>query len=111
MDATRHAQANQLFLRYRQDEDLEALTQLFDTVSQELLALSNHLAPDAAQAEDLLQETFLTAIETSGKWNSQRAVLPWLVGIMVNKARAARRRGRRYADPPGLTERTAPDDL
>ncbi len=111
MDIHSHAQANQLFLSYRTSGDPEALTQLFDAASAELLALARHLTVDRSRAEDLLQETFLSAIEMADSWDSERAVMPWLVGILMNKARSARRRANRDLDHSRLKEAHAPDCL
>src|SRR5262249_37653489 len=52
-----------LFERYRSQGDLEALASVFDRVAPELLALAAHLVRDPSEAEDLLQSTFVAAIE------------------------------------------------
>ena len=111
MNATSHAHANERFESYRQTGNPDDLTAVFDLVSPELLALGAHMATDAAQAEDLVQETFLEAIRTAQRWDLRRPVMPWLTGILVHKAQSARRRAQRSPDPTRLHEPSAPDGL
>jgi hypothetical protein len=77
------------FARYREHSDLEALARVFDEVAPELARVARHLAPDEAAAEDLLQATFLAAIEHAERFDPERELVPWLVGILTNKARLA----------------------
>lgn len=44
--------------------------------------------------EDALQDTFLTAIEDADAWDAERPVLPWLLGVLANRVRMARRKAR-----------------
>lgn len=86
----------QLFFTFRDHGDAAALAQVFDATSTDLLQLARHLAPNAADAEDLLQSTWLTAIEKAGSFDPARPIRPWLVGILVRHARSARRRVNPY---------------
>ena len=69
-------------------------------IARELLAhqdflrrLARGLAPDAAAAEDLVQDTWVAALELSTPPSRPRA---WLAGVLRNcAAQGARRRGRR----------------
>lgn len=90
--------ASQDFDRFRREGDPAALTAVFDAVAPDLLQLGNHLARDAAEAEDLVQETFLIAIRKARRWDGRRPVRPWLVGILTHEARRMRRRGGRKID-------------
>jgi RNA polymerase sigma-70 factor (ECF subfamily) len=90
------------FARFRSTGDSRALALVFDRTAPELLALGRHLASGEAAAEDLVQATFLTAIEDQDSHDGARPVLPWLIGILANHAREARRRGRRELDPERL---------
>ena len=47
---------------------------VYDAAAAELLRLATHLAPDTAAAEDLLQATFLTAIEKAQSYDPKRGV-------------------------------------
>ena len=97
-----------LFRRYRIRGDVEALGKVFDSVAPELARIAGHLVGDAAEAEDLLQSTFLTALEKAADFDDERRLLPWMVGILVrHAANARRRRGRDrrlIASTPGGVE-------
>jgi RNA polymerase sigma-70 factor (ECF subfamily) len=91
-----------LFERFRTRGDAAALGELFDRAAPALLRLAVHLARDPADAEDLLQTTFLHAIEARDTWDRTRPLMPWLCGILHNRARAGRRRDERALDPVRL---------
>ena len=83
------------FARYRSEGDLSALGRAFDAVAPELLRVARHLCGPGPEAEDAVQETFLTAIERAGHYDPARPLVPWLTGILTNHARRERRlRGR-----------------
>jgi len=88
----------ELFARYRRDGAPAPLAEVFDRTAPELLRVACHVAGDLAAAEDLLQTTFVTAIESAGAWDERRPLLPWLLGILANHARAARRKETRDAE-------------
>src|SRR5262245_63889860 len=88
-----------LFERFRTGADVAALGELFDRVAPALLRIALHLARDPAAAEDLLQATFLRAIEACFDWDARRPLLPWLCGILHNRARHDRWQGGRVPDP------------
>jgi len=92
----------QLFERFRTGGDVAALGELFDRVAPALLRVALHLARDPAAAEDLLQGTFLRAIEVRDEWDGQRPLLPWLCGLLHNRARHDRWQGGRVPDPARL---------
>ena len=100
-----------LFDRYRARGDVQALARVFDRTAAELLRVAMHLVRDPVAAEDLLQETFLTAIEHAERYDRARPLVPWLVGILTNHARRHRRREARRPDPTRLPARGthAPD--
>ena len=56
-------------------------------------------AGDPVVAEEALQETWIHAIEAAGRFDAARPLVPWLVGVLKNKCREARRRERRVPDP------------
>lgn len=98
-----------LYLRYARKGDSAALGRVFDLSCGELSAIARHLVPDAAAAEDVLQATYLTAIERADRYEPGRGVLPWLVGILARHAAQARRGAARRPDPERVHE-PAPDD-
>ncbi|TAJ19390.1 MAG: sigma-70 family RNA polymerase sigma factor, partial [Planctomycetota bacterium] len=87
-----------LYDRYRSRGDTRALAEIFERTAPRLLALAIHLVGDVAAAEDLVQSTFVTAIESSASFDSTRALEPWLAGILTNRARELRRASQRTFD-------------
>jgi RNA polymerase sigma-70 factor (ECF subfamily) len=51
---------------------------------------------DAAEAEDVAQETFINAYKTLGRYDPARPIRPWLMRICANVARNRRRSVGRY---------------
>ncbi|MCC6405578.1 MAG: sigma-70 family RNA polymerase sigma factor [Planctomycetes bacterium] len=94
-----------LFDRYRRRGDAAALGLVFDRTSGELHKLALHLVRDAAEADDVLQNTYLAAIESAPSYDSSRPLVPWLVGILANQAALARRRARREIEPDRVDQR------
>lgn len=95
------------FARFCRTGDAEALGRVFDATARELLHVAGWLAGNRADAEDLLQRTFLTAIEDRGSFGRERRVLPWLTGILTNHARNLRRERARRAALPARPEPVA----
>jgi len=87
------------FARFKAKGEAQALAIVFDRTASELLKVARHLSASPDDAEDLVQATFLTAIESKGSYERGRPVLPWLLGILANQARAHRRSARRQPDP------------
>jgi RNA polymerase sigma-70 factor (ECF subfamily) len=85
-----------LFLAWRDGRDVAALGELFDAAAPQLSALARHLSGSRDDAADLVQSTFLTAMERAASFERDRAVLPWLAGVLAMHARKLReRRARR----------------
>ncbi|MBL8735911.1 MAG: sigma-70 family RNA polymerase sigma factor [Planctomycetes bacterium] len=105
--------ARQAFLRFRDQGDPGALAAVFDLVAQQLLLVASHVAGRQQSPEDLLQETFLTAIQRADRYDAERPLEPWLVGILVNVTRNDRRRRQREASgeavEPAPSEREPSD--
>ncbi|MFG0320389.1 MAG: sigma-70 family RNA polymerase sigma factor, partial [Planctomycetota bacterium JB042] len=87
------------FLRYRDAGDADALGRVFDRAAPTLLRIARHVAGARETAPDLVQATFLTAIEKASSYDPARPLLPWLTGILVRHAAWARRRSGRTPDP------------
>lgn len=102
-----------LFLRYRVRGDSAALAELFDRTSPGLLRIARALRSRAADAEDLLQATYLKAIESADRFDADRDLEPWLLGILVNEARNRRRGsagwGENVGPEPGASPITEPE--
>lgn len=105
------ASLEELFARYQGRGDVGALGEVFDRTAPALLRIALHLAP-RHDAEDAVQATYLRAIEVAATWDPERPLSPWLLGILGNRVRHLRTRGRRQPDPERLAPSAdAPDPL
>src|SRR5262245_42325626 len=101
-----------LFRRYCRTGDPRALGVVFDRTAPELLRIAGWLCGNRADAEDLLQRTFLLAIESRASFDRSRRALPWLCGILTNQARNLQReRARRAALTPDAAAVRTPEQL
>jgi len=104
-----------LFVRYRERGDVDALTAVFDATAPGLHGLARHLVrahgegSDGGDAEDVLQATFLAAIEHAGGYDAGQPLEPWLTGILVRKARQANERASRRPQPERVSTPTVLD--
>ena len=71
------------------------LARVFDETAPELLRLASHLVSDLGLAEDLVQSTFLVAMESCRDYAPRQPVLHWLTGILTNRAHELRRKNDR----------------
>jgi RNA polymerase sigma-70 factor (ECF subfamily) len=111
---------DQRFAHYCRTGDPDALGSVFDRTAGPLMRVALWLAGNRADAEDLLQRTFLQAIETRQQFRAGERVLPWLMGLLGNQARklrserdraaALRRPPDRIADPETLAAARELDD-
>ncbi|MEM7201206.1 MAG: sigma-70 family RNA polymerase sigma factor [Planctomycetota bacterium] len=79
--------ADEDFERFCRGRDMAALGRVFDATAPALYHVALHLRPSSWVAEDLVQTTFVTAIESAGRFERGRRVFPWLLGILSNHAR------------------------
>lgn len=86
------------FLRFRDHGDLAALGAVFDEFAPKLLGLALHLCGQVADAEDLVQRSFVVAIEKAASFDATRAVGPWLTGILTKEAQNLRRQRERRVE-------------
>jgi RNA polymerase sigma factor (sigma-70 family) len=90
----------QRFARWRDHADVPALAAAFDVAAPRLLSLALHLAGNPADAEDLLQSTFVQAMQKAASFDARQPLLPWLCGILAGEAKNLRRReDRRRSEP------------
>ena len=94
--------AEDLFLRFQQTREPAHLGAVFDLVADDLFAVALHLCRSDAEADDLVQATFLVAIERANRFDAARPLRPWLLGILQQEAKVQRRRARRAPDPARL---------
>lgn len=100
----------ELFDRWRSQRDHRALAAVFDRTASEVWRVARHLSGNRSEADDLLQATFLAAMESAGHWRRTQPLVPWLLGILTNKLRVTRRRQRQRQarQPELLATRPAP---
>lgn len=82
------------FAAYARHGDLTALAEVFDAVAPELARVARHLVHGGRlrqEVEDLVQATFLTALEKAARYDPARPLVPWLVGILALHAKEMRR--------------------
>jgi RNA polymerase sigma-70 factor (ECF subfamily) len=108
MSVMTNSSSEELYRRFVSAGDVSALAQVFDRLAPDLVRLARQLIGDRHQAEDLVQETFLVAIEQRETFDESRSIQPWLVGILVNRARSVRRANERMLDVERLVERSVP---
>ncbi len=94
-----------LFLRWREEDDAEALGEMLARTEAELIVVARRQARDDAAAWDLVQEAWVTVLREGHKWDSSQRLMPWLVGILTICARRARRVDARTPDPERLAQR------
>jgi len=94
------------FERFRRTGDPAALAAVFDACAPQLLRVAVHLVGEIAAGEDLVQGTFLEAMEHRDRWRPDLGVMPWLLGILSNLARRHRR-----PRPPIGDQAATPSDL
>ena len=56
---------DEAFARFQRTGEPQALAEVFDATAAELLRVANHLTADLHLAEDLVQASFLAAIESA----------------------------------------------
>ncbi len=95
---------DQDFLQYQKTGNPEHLAKVFDGTAARLLQLAEHMTPDANAADDLVQATFLTAIQRREAYKPTGHVLSWLFGILANEARVRRRAAGHNMDSLGSSE-------
>jgi RNA polymerase sigma-70 factor (ECF subfamily) len=100
--------ANAAFQIFRDRRDPAAIAQVFDLAAPDLRRTAVHLVGDSATADDLVQTTFLCAME-SRTFDRSRDVLPWLAGILHNQASLVHRRRARRFDAERLRQQPAED--
>ncbi len=74
------------FERFRNKGDVKALAKIFDRTGRDLLRLAQHLVHHMGDAEDLVQSTFVTAIDRAQTYDPKRPLKPWLTGILSRHA-------------------------
>jgi len=83
-----------------------AMRELYAAHSQHLYAYALRLTNDPAAAEDVMQETLITAWRTASKFRGEGRLIAWLLGIVHHNAMKALRH---IAQPLDVIEETMPE--
>jgi len=67
--------------------DSIAIQTLIERFQGEVLGLCVRLLGHRQDAEDVVQEVFLRIFRSLTKWDSERPLRPWIMGITVNRCR------------------------
>jgi len=67
--------------------DPEAIRALVDRFQTEIFSLCVRLLNHRQDAEDVSQEVFLRIFRSLKRWDSNRPLKPWIIGITVNRCR------------------------
>jgi len=108
---------SELIARTLLHDDRAAFGELVQRHQSAVRRFLRHLtAGDAAEADDLAQETFLQAHRGLARFRGHSSFSSWLLGIAHNHFRNARRRRRETAAEPGeadaaVTDSTRASDL
>jgi len=65
----------------------EAIRALVDRFQTEIFSLCVRLLSHRQDAEDVTQEVFLRIFRSLKRWDSNRPLKPWIIGITVNRCR------------------------
>jgi RNA polymerase sigma-70 factor (ECF subfamily) len=85
-----------LLLRYRDQADRGAFTELVKRYERELYSYLRRYLGDATLAEDAFQMSFLQVHLKSDQFDESRKFRPWLYTIATNQAIDAQRRNKRH---------------
>lgn len=66
-----------------------AMRELVERHQAMVLRLSERMLGNRHDAEDVVQETFVRALKSLARWDSERAFRPWLLAIAANRCRTA----------------------
>ncbi len=67
--------------------DPAAFRELVERFQGDVLAVCQRLLLHAHDAEDVAQEVFLRVFRSLARWDNERPLRPWILGIAVNRCR------------------------
>jgi RNA polymerase sigma-70 factor (ECF subfamily) len=103
------AGANAALIQRMAGGDRDALAELYDKLSKPLYSTARHILNDAAEAQDVVHDVFLSLWENASSFDSGRgAAFSWAVTLTRNRA-IDRLRSR--ANRARLLGKSIPDDL
>ncbi|MGB3591091.1 MAG: RNA polymerase sigma factor [Nonlabens sp.] len=78
-----------------QKGDRKAQMQVYDNYSQAMYHVALRIVDDRALAEDVMQESMITALQKMEQWNRTASFGSWLKRIVINNSLTAIRKGKR----------------
>lgn len=87
-----------------------AMLALVECFQHEVFGLCLRMLRNRHDAEDVTQETFVRAIRSLHRWDSEREFRPWLFAIAGNRCRTALANRARRPAPQSLVEDALADD-
>jgi RNA polymerase sigma-70 factor (ECF subfamily) len=103
------AKANAALIRRMAGGDRDALAELYDKLSRPLFATARHILNDAAEAQDVVHDVFMSLWENAATFDSSRgAAFSWAVTLTRNRS-IDRLRSR--SNRARLLGNSIPDDL
>src|SRR5688572_1382199 len=80
-----NSKVEQAFLLFQKSGEPSHLGEVFDATAGELMRVALHLSGESHDAEDLVQATFLAAIQRCKDYEPRGSgsVLAWLMGILT----------------------------
>lgn len=101
--------ANAQLLRRMSGGDKDALAELYDQLSKPLYATARHILNDAAEAQDVVHDVFITLWENAATFDSSRgSAFSWAVTLTRNRSID---RLRTRSNRARLLGSSVPDDL
>lgn len=75
-------------IKYAKSGDFKAFTKLIDTNKDKIYALALKMTANKQDAEDIVQDTFIKAIDNIDKFREESSFGTWLYTIALNQSRA-----------------------
>jgi RNA polymerase sigma-70 factor (ECF subfamily) len=88
-------------------DDAAAMRTLVERFQAEVYGLCVRLLHHRHDAEDVTQEVFLRVFRSLHRWDEQRTLRPWIMGITVNRCRTWLTQRRRRPEPVDYLQDTA----
>ncbi len=85
------ASTEQLFVRFRETGDPDAFRLVFERTAEDLVRVAQRWTNDRTRVDDLVQDTYLTALHSSARFDPKQDLSRWLTAILRNTARNAHR--------------------
>ena len=98
----------ELVNRVKQD-DLLAMKVLYNEFAREMLTASHRITQNLSDAEDIIQESFMTSFEKINKLNEPKNYGAWLKRIVINNSLNLVKKQVRFEEITNISE--APDEV